>query len=226
MRSLVRNAMLLAATMCGVGAAVRRLHSRHARPRPHRRHRAGHAAGGGLLHRRGRLQEGDVVRPVLRRQGHLHAGPARRRSERGDRGDHAGPLRHGSNIELFKYTSPDQKDATPKNSDIGGYPHRLLRRRRRSGEGLSREQGREDVHGSAPGRTRDRPAARPSSTSSRPGACSSRRSPIRTAWPTRRTPRRFCGARRTRRSRAGLIDLGGRARDRAVLQGCPGKAVG
>ncbi len=27
----------------------------------------------------------------------------------------------GSNIELFKYTSPDQKDATPKNSDIGGY---------------------------------------------------------------------------------------------------------
>jgi len=28
---------------------------------------------------------------------------------------------YGSNIELFKYTSPDQKDATPKNSDIGGY---------------------------------------------------------------------------------------------------------
>jgi catechol 2,3-dioxygenase-like lactoylglutathione lyase family enzyme len=27
----------------------------------------------------------------------------------------------GSNIELFKYTAPDQKDATPKNSDIGGY---------------------------------------------------------------------------------------------------------
>lgn len=26
----------------------------------------------------------------------------------------------GSNIELFKYTSPDQKDMTPKNSDIGG----------------------------------------------------------------------------------------------------------
>src|SRR5262245_61524851 len=28
---------------------------------------------------------------------------------------------HGSNIELFKYSSPDQTDATPKNSDIGGY---------------------------------------------------------------------------------------------------------
>ena len=28
---------------------------------------------------------------------------------------------HGSNLELFKYTSPDQTDATPKNSDIGGY---------------------------------------------------------------------------------------------------------
>jgi catechol 2,3-dioxygenase-like lactoylglutathione lyase family enzyme len=27
----------------------------------------------------------------------------------------------GSNIELFKYTAPDQKDATPRNSDIGGY---------------------------------------------------------------------------------------------------------
>jgi catechol 2,3-dioxygenase-like lactoylglutathione lyase family enzyme len=27
----------------------------------------------------------------------------------------------GSNIELFKYTAPDQVDATPKNSDIGGY---------------------------------------------------------------------------------------------------------
>ena len=28
---------------------------------------------------------------------------------------------HGSNIELFQYTSPDQTEATPKNSDIGGY---------------------------------------------------------------------------------------------------------
>jgi catechol 2,3-dioxygenase-like lactoylglutathione lyase family enzyme len=28
---------------------------------------------------------------------------------------------HGSNIELFHYSSPDQEDATPKNSDIGGY---------------------------------------------------------------------------------------------------------
>jgi catechol 2,3-dioxygenase-like lactoylglutathione lyase family enzyme len=26
----------------------------------------------------------------------------------------------GSNIELFKYTAPDQRDMTPKNSDIGG----------------------------------------------------------------------------------------------------------
>src|ERR1700730_15238570 len=28
---------------------------------------------------------------------------------------------YGSNIELFQYSSPDQKDATPRNSDIGGY---------------------------------------------------------------------------------------------------------
>ncbi|MBZ9697922.1 MULTISPECIES: VOC family protein [unclassified Mesorhizobium] len=27
----------------------------------------------------------------------------------------------GSNIELFKYTAPDQKDVMPKNSDIGGF---------------------------------------------------------------------------------------------------------
>ena len=27
----------------------------------------------------------------------------------------------GSNIELFKYTAPDQKDAKPRNSDIGGF---------------------------------------------------------------------------------------------------------
>ena len=28
---------------------------------------------------------------------------------------------HGSNIELFQYTSPDQKTEGPKNSDIGGH---------------------------------------------------------------------------------------------------------
>ena len=28
---------------------------------------------------------------------------------------------NGSNIELFEYTSPDQKTVQPKNSDIGGY---------------------------------------------------------------------------------------------------------
>jgi catechol 2,3-dioxygenase-like lactoylglutathione lyase family enzyme len=27
----------------------------------------------------------------------------------------------GSNVELFKYTAPDQKDLQPKNSDIGGF---------------------------------------------------------------------------------------------------------
>lgn len=28
---------------------------------------------------------------------------------------------HGSNIELFEYSSPDQENAIPKNSDIGGH---------------------------------------------------------------------------------------------------------
>lgn len=42
---------------------------------------------------------------------------------------------HGSNIELFKYTAPDQKDLTPRNSDIGGF--RLLCRRHRRRKSLS-----------------------------------------------------------------------------------------
>ena len=66
-------------------------------------------------------KEGDVVRPVRRREGHFH-----------DQLVNVDPRAvinkitlvrcgYGSNIELFQYTSPDQKDMTPKNSDIGGF---------------------------------------------------------------------------------------------------------
>lgn len=30
-------------------------------------------------------------------------------------------MRNGTNLELFEYTSPDQKTVLPKNSDVGGY---------------------------------------------------------------------------------------------------------
>lgn len=30
-------------------------------------------------------------------------------------------MRNGTNLELFEYTSPDQKVVQPKNSDVGGY---------------------------------------------------------------------------------------------------------
>jgi catechol 2,3-dioxygenase-like lactoylglutathione lyase family enzyme len=30
-------------------------------------------------------------------------------------------MKNGTNLEIFQYTSPDQKTVTPKNSDVGGY---------------------------------------------------------------------------------------------------------
>ena len=58
---------------------------------------------------------------------------------------------YGSNIELFQYTSPDQKDVTPKNSDIGGYHIAFYVDDVEGGEGLSRQQGREDADGAVAG---------------------------------------------------------------------------
>ena len=84
----------------------------------------------------------------------------------------------GSNIELFKYTAPDQKDATPKNSDIGGFHIAFYVDDVAAGEDLSRRQGRRRR---AWGRCRSRkarPPARPSSISRRRGACNWRRSAI------------------------------------------------
>ena len=54
----------------------------------------------------------------------------------------------GSNIELFEYTAPDQKDMTPKNSDIGGYHIAFYVDDVRRGKGISGRQGRRHAHGS------------------------------------------------------------------------------
>ena len=55
----------------------------------------------------------------------------------------------GSNIELFKYTAPDQKDATPKNSDIGGYHIAFYVDDVPAAKDLSGRQGRRDADGAA-----------------------------------------------------------------------------
>lgn len=61
---------------------------------------------------------------------------------------------YGSNIELFKYTAPDQKDLTPKNSDIGGFHIAMYVDGCRRGESLSRWQGGEDADRAAAGQGR------------------------------------------------------------------------
>jgi catechol 2,3-dioxygenase-like lactoylglutathione lyase family enzyme len=105
---------------------------------------------------------------------------------------------YGSNIELFQYTSPDQKNMTPKNSDVGGYHIAFYvddikaAKEYLDGKGVKTffnlpvDQGRRPV--------------RASSISSRLGVCKWKPSAIRTAWPTRRPRRSSCGRRRIRRS--------------------------
>ena len=56
---------------------------------------------------------------------------------------------YGSNIELFQYSSPDQKNMTPKNSDIGGYHIAFYVDDIKAAKDLSRQQGREDLLQSA-----------------------------------------------------------------------------
>ena len=58
---------------------------------------------------------------------------------------------HGSNIELFKYTSPDQKDATPKNSDIGGYHIALYVDDVKAAKDYLDSKGVKTLHGPDPG---------------------------------------------------------------------------
>jgi catechol 2,3-dioxygenase-like lactoylglutathione lyase family enzyme len=62
----------------------------------------------------------------------------------------------GSNIELFKYTAPDQKDAKPRNSDIGGFHIALYVDDVAAAKNLSRRQGRRHAHGPIAGERRSR----------------------------------------------------------------------
>jgi catechol 2,3-dioxygenase-like lactoylglutathione lyase family enzyme len=121
MRSLVRNAMLLTATMCGVGAA----------------------SADSIPGMRGHDHTGITV-PDMKQavEFFTEVVGCKKAMSFGPFSDDKGTFMQdvlgvdpkavieeitlvrcgvGSNIELFKYTAPDQKDATPKNSDIGGY---------------------------------------------------------------------------------------------------------
>jgi len=88
------------------------------------------------------LREGDCRSgPFRRRQGHVHAGTCSTSIPRlpGDQPDHDDPLRlRVEPSSLFQYTAPDQANATPKNSDIGGYHIALYVDDHQGGEGLSR----------------------------------------------------------------------------------------
>ena len=112
----------------------------------------------------------------------------------------------GSNIELFKYTAPDQKDAKPRNSDIGGFHIAFMSTTSRRQRPISTARASRRAWGRCRSTT-VRPPARLSSIFRRHGACNWRRSAIRMAWPTRRTPRRFCGAPRTRRNSSAIAPL-------------------
>jgi catechol 2,3-dioxygenase-like lactoylglutathione lyase family enzyme len=121
MRSLVRNAMLLTATMCGVGAA----------------------SADSIPGMRGHDHTGITV-PDMKQavEFFTEVVGCKKAMSFGPFSDDKGTFMQdvlgvdpkavieeitlvrcgvGSNIELFKYTAPDQKDATPRNSDIGGY---------------------------------------------------------------------------------------------------------
>ena len=110
---------------------------------------------------------------------------------------------YGSNIELFQYSSPDQKNMTPKNSDIGGYHIAFYVDDIKAAKTIS--TARASRPSSVRSRsTRARPPARASSISSRRGACRWSSSPIRRGWPTSTARRPCCGRPKTRRSDADL----------------------
>ena len=108
---------------------------------------------------------------------------------------------YGSNIELFQYTSPDQKNMTPKNSDIGGYHVAFYVDDIKAAKDYLDGKGVKTFFRPA-GERRSGGRAEPSSISSRRGACKWKPSATRRAWPTRRPRRSSSGRRRNRRSKA------------------------
>ena len=106
----------------------------------------------------------------------------------------------GSNIELFKYTAPDQKDMTPGNSDIGGMHIALHVDDVQAAKDYLDAKHVRTLKGPFPS-GRGRPSARRSFISWRPGDCSSKRSAIPKGWAMRRPPAPYCGSRRNPRNR-------------------------
>jgi catechol 2,3-dioxygenase-like lactoylglutathione lyase family enzyme len=91
----------------------------------------------------------------------------------------------GSNIELFSYSSPDQKVVQPRNSDVGGYHIALYVDDIKSAADYLKAKGVQTFAGrsqspKAPPRVSRSFISRP------PGDCNWRPSPIRRGWPTRR----------------------------------------
>ena len=112
----------------------------------------------------------------------------------------------GSNIELFQYTSPDQKNMTPKNSDIGGMHIALYVDDVQKAKDYLDSQGVKTFKGPIAIGAGPRRAKR-SCISSHPGACSSRRSATPRDLATRKRPIQSFGSRPIRRSRAAWSDL-------------------
>ncbi len=108
---------------------------------------------------------------------------------------------YGSNIELFQYSSPDQKNMTPKNSDIGGYHIAFYVDYIKAAKAYPRGKGVKTFFnlpvGSGTGRGAEHllfpRALGPADGSDQLSA---------TAWPTRRPRRSSCGRRRIPRSKA------------------------
>jgi catechol 2,3-dioxygenase-like lactoylglutathione lyase family enzyme len=116
---------------------------------------------------------------------------------------------YGSNIELFQYSSPDQKTVTPKNSDVGGYHIAFYVDDIKAAKDYLDGKGVKTFFGPFP--VNEGPAAGQSIVySSRPGACKWRSSAIRKGWSTRSRHRWCCGRHEIRRSEVPLPRAGSR----------------
>ena len=83
------------------------------------------------------------VRSVRRPDGHVHAGPARRRPARRDRPDHdAADRAQREHRALPVRRRPTSGTTCPKNSDLVGTPHRVLRHGHRRGRRVHGLEGR------------------------------------------------------------------------------------
>ena len=101
-------------------------------------------AGGDVLHRRARLQEGDVVRSVLGPQGHVHEGRARRQSARRHHADHHDPLRLRLQHRVVQLSIAGPASRPAQEQRRRRLSHRVLCRRH---QGRRRLSAREEACG-------------------------------------------------------------------------------